>query len=449
MAYLGSSCSQLLPYLFIGEKEMNTIGVVICNYNKKDFVLECVQSVLESQLQDFDIYVVDNASTDGSVPALEKEYGDKITILVNEENLGGSGGFNTGLQVVRDKGYRYYVCLDDDALLDERALQVLYEYMEENPDVGMAGCRVYHRQMPEYIQQSGLMIDFEHCTASTIGADQLEDGSLPDIIECDTVATCAVMVRGAVIRGTDVGIMPEDNFIYWDDMEWGHRIHLAGYRVVTLAGAKALHQMGANVKRPNTFLNYYMWRNRTYFFMRYMPEEKLDKMSVQILGDFFDAMYESMFREEHNIMKTLTYAYHDALIGKRGKAEEYQILPNDANDDKLIAYIKDKKSYFIFEEGMEEDAVYLRNFLQSHNRDMIETGREEAEIVFHLCPYIFEVRDLSRKEIYIDGNRNCIITEEDAEVVRNYHYSKLLHIYMNQAVFLEEVKKMRKNDKRG
>ena len=40
---------------------MNTIGVVICNYNKKDFVLECVQSVLESQLQDFDIYVVDNS----------------------------------------------------------------------------------------------------------------------------------------------------------------------------------------------------------------------------------------------------------------------------------------------------------------------------------------------------------------------------------------------------
>lgn len=50
------------------------------------------------------------------------------------------------------------------------------------------------------------------------------------------------------MKQNGIGIMPEDNFIYWDDMEWGYRIKLAGYRVVTLAEAKALHQMGANDK---------------------------------------------------------------------------------------------------------------------------------------------------------------------------------------------------------
>ena len=422
---------------------MNPIGVVICNFNKKDFVLECVQSVLESKVRNFDIYVVDNASTDGSVEALEKTYGDQITVLANEENLGGSGGFNTGLRVVRDKGYEYFMCLDDDALVDENAIFELFEYMEANPDVGMAGCRVYHRQMPDYIQQCGLYIDFDHYTAQTIGADQLEDGTLPDVIECDTVATCAVMVRGSVIRGTNVGIMPEDNFIYWDDMEWGHRIHLAGYRVVTLAAAKALHQMGANTKRPNTFINYYMWRNRTNFFMRYTPEEKMDEMSAQVLGAIFDSMYESMFREEHNVMQTISYAYQDALAGVRGKAEEYKILLNDANDDKLIAFMKEKKSFCIIPGNQEEEYIYLRNFLQSVNPDLVEMAGEEAEVVFRLCPYIFQVEDLSRKEIYIDGDRNCILTEDDAEVCRNYQYSKLLFIYLNQGVFLAAARRMR------
>lgn len=79
---------------------------------------------------------------------------------------------------------------------------------------------MYHKQFPDYIQQCGLMIDFEHCQAHTLYADRLEDGSLPEVVECDTVATCAVMIRGDAIRTTDVGIMPEDNFIYWDDMEW-------------------------------------------------------------------------------------------------------------------------------------------------------------------------------------------------------------------------------------
>lgn len=103
---------------------MNPIGVVICNYNKKDFVLQCVQSVLESKEKNFDIYVVDNASSDGSAEALKKAYGNRITVIENKENLGGSGGFNTGLRIVRDKGYSYFMCLDDDAAVDENALSV-------------------------------------------------------------------------------------------------------------------------------------------------------------------------------------------------------------------------------------------------------------------------------------------------------------------------------------
>lgn len=424
---------------------MNPIGVVICNYNKRDFVLECIRSVWESKVHNFDIYMVDNASTDGSVEAVKKEFGDRVTILENKENLGGSGGFNTGLRVVKDKGYRYFMCLDDDAQVDENAINALYEYMEENPDVGMAGARVYHMQMPEYIQQCGLLIDFEHCSAKTLYADVLEDGSLPEVIACDTVATCAVMVRGDVIRNTDVGIMPEDNFIYWDDMEWGHRMHLAGYRTVTLGGARVLHQMGANVRKPNTFLDYYMWRNRTNFFMRYTPEEKLEEMSVQALSGIFDAMYESMYREEHNVMQSISYAYQDALQGVRGKADSYKILENDANDDKLSLFIKDKKTFYIKEEGQNEDALYLRNFLLSVNPGLEEmVSEEKAEMVFHLCPYIFQVKDFSLNEIYIDSERNCMLDKDDALAVQNYDYSKLLFIYMNQGIFMAASRNMRK-----
>ncbi len=422
------------------------IGVVICNYNKKDFVIESVKSVQESQGVDPDIFVVDNASSDGSVSALKSLYGDSITVLENSENLGGSGGFNTGLRKVRDEGYKYFFCLDDDAQVDESALKVLYDYMEANPDVGMAGCRVYHLQMPDYIQQSGLKIDFDHCSAVTIGADSLEDGSLPEVIECDTVATCAVMVRGDVARRPEVGIMPESNFIYWDDMEWGHRIHLAGFKVVTLASAKAVHQMGAIVRRPNTFINYYMWRNRTNFFLRFTPNDKLDKMSYQILSAFFDAMYECMFRNEHNIKTSISLAYQDALTGVRGKAGEGRILENDANDDKLIAFIKHKKSYYLIDTGFEEDAEYLRNFFEKEAPQMKPVDSpEQAEVIFELCENLFAVKDLSMEKVYIDVFRNALIDEVDAEALKEYDYSKLLYVYMNQDILIDAVKRLRAN----
>ena len=123
---------------------MNPIGVVICNYNKKDFVLQCVQSILESKEKNFDIYVVDNASSDGSAEALKKAYGNQITVIENKENLGGSGGFNTGLRIVRDKGYSYFMCLDDDAAVDENALPV--QELQIHTCRNHGGCNADHLQ---------------------------------------------------------------------------------------------------------------------------------------------------------------------------------------------------------------------------------------------------------------------------------------------------------------
>ena len=75
-------------------QSMKDIGIVICNFNKKEYILNCVQSVLNAKGDNYDVFVVDNASTDGSAEALAEQFGDKITLLVNEENLGGAGGFD-------------------------------------------------------------------------------------------------------------------------------------------------------------------------------------------------------------------------------------------------------------------------------------------------------------------------------------------------------------------
>ena len=144
---------------------MKQIGIVICNYNKKEDVLACIQSVLESKFQDYDIYVVDNASTDGSAEGIQKVYGEQVTLLVNQENLGGSGGFNTGLRTVFEKGYPYLMCIDNDALLDENAIGNLYAFLQEHSETGIAAAKIYHREAPDYVQQFGQRIDFQNfCT---------------------------------------------------------------------------------------------------------------------------------------------------------------------------------------------------------------------------------------------------------------------------------------------
>lgn len=424
---------------------MKKIGIVICNFNKKDYVLNCIQSVFESKTDDFDIYVADNASTDGSVEAIREKYGDRVTLLVNSENLGGSGGFNTGIRRVLEEGYEYLYCLDNDVLVDENAVGALADYLDSHPDTGVAGSIVYHMDAPAYVQQYGLDLDFEHYTAITHYADVLDDGSIPDVKVCDTVATCSVMLRTSCIQETEIGIMPEDNFIYWDDMEWIYRFKRAGFQVVTIRDSVVVHKMGSNVKPVNTFINYYMWRNRLNFFMRYTPEEDLEKMSYRVLCSVFDSLYESMYREEHNVMRTISYAFYDAIRGVRGKAAEHKILPNDANDEKLRGYLKGKRTCHILPGGAEGQQELVGHFLKTLNPELtLCEDKEGAEVLFQPCDYVMKMAGRARNVVYIDTEKNVILDEEDWKCVENYSYAKSLFVYMNQMAFLDAAEAVRR-----
>lgn len=425
---------------------MKKVGIVICNFNKREYVVNCIQSVLESKTDDFDIFVADNASTDDSVEAIKETYGDKVTLLVNSENLGGSGGFNTGIRKVLEEGYEYLYCLDNDVLVDENAVGALVDYLDKHPDTGVAGSIVYHMDYPQYVQQYGLDIDFENYTAITHYADFLDDGSIPDVNFCDTVATCSVMVRTSCIKDSDIGIMPQDNFIYWDDMEWIYRFSLAGYKVVTVKSSVVLHKMGANVRPTNTFINYYMWRNRLNFFMRYTPEDQIDVMSYRILSTVFDSLYESMYREEHNVMQTISYAFFDAIRGVRGKAAPHKIMENDANDNKFCQYLADKKLYYIMQDENELQMEQTENYIKTLNPKLQKSDCiEQADVVIKLCDYVMYVKDSNHDIVYVDTENNCILDEEDWKTVENYSYAKSLFIYMHQGAFLDAAAALRSN----
>ena len=66
---------------------MKKIGIVICNFNKVDKVLECIQCIFENKFTDYDLYVVDNASTDGAPEAIKEKYGDKVRGKVDLEDM--------------------------------------------------------------------------------------------------------------------------------------------------------------------------------------------------------------------------------------------------------------------------------------------------------------------------------------------------------------------------
>jgi hypothetical protein len=418
---------------------MKKVGIVICNYNKVDKVLECIQCILEQKFTDYDIYVVDNASTDGSAQAIREKYGDKLTLIVNDENLGGSGGFNTGLKIAYAKGYPYLMCIDNDAMLDENAVGNLVEFLDEHNEVGMAASKIYHLEEPDYIQQFGQKIDFEIFCTEVPHLNMLEDGTMPDYLYVDSVAACSLMVRRTTID--KIGFLPEENFLYWDDTEWCYLCNMAGLKVASVGASKALHAMGAKREDVNTFPTYYAWRNWIRFFSKYTPKERLEKMAETFLGSVFAVTYAGIHKCEYNKMKTVMLAYDDAIHGVTGKAGENRIFDIDFNYEPFIRLFNSAKSFYVEEGEFPLLAGWLKNLPKQLGLLVNWSDKPAIGVkTISLCEDIFRTDDLSLAKVYIDVDRCILQDEEDVLDVINYNYSKRSFIAAQKPVFLENIR---------
>lgn len=425
---------------------MNKVAAVICNYNKSDYVMQCIQSVLESRFAEFDLFVVDNASTDDSVKRIRAEYGNRLCLFANKENLGGSGGFNTGIRHAVEKGYEYVWCLDNDVLVDENAVGELYRFMESRRDVGMTGSKVYHMEAPDYVQQYGIDVIWDEYCCEAKYYNQIEDGTMPEVVYSDAVAACSVLVRTSVIK--EIGPLPEENFLYWDDTEWGIKCNLAGYKVASLGASKVLHCMGAKKESVNTFPLYYSWRNWIRFFMKYTPAEKREDMCTAFLEGIFDVVYGDFYLGEENRAKTVMYAYDDALHGVTGKAEDYKIFPVVHSEDKLSKLLKGQEKVYIYAAGKESQAQRFAGKLaelSAREKSKLEVEilageagaiSRKGECSFTMTESLFRVNDFELNTFYVDMEGRILATEEDVCMLINRDYSRKLFVLSQKGLFL-------------
>ncbi|MBO5293096.1 MAG: glycosyltransferase family 2 protein [Lachnospiraceae bacterium] len=443
---------------------MKSIGIVICNYNKSEYVLNCIRSVFASDIDDFDVYVVDNASEDDSVFQIHKEFGKKVTVLVNQENLGGSGGFNRGLRQLMEGRYRYALCLDNDVIVDPAAIRILREFLEAHPDTGMVGSKVFQMEHPDTIQQFGLDVDWDNfCTEARYFGDQ-DDEELPEEVYCYAVPACSLMIRMDVLRL--IGLMPEENFLYWDDTEWGYRCNMTGYRVAAVGASHVWHAMGAKKEEVTTFPLYYSWRNWIRFFLKFTPEEYWDVMAKAFVSEVFENIYTGLYRKEENRFRTIMLAYDDALHGVTGKARENRIFPIEDTGwkERFRSLVEGRNSICIVAGRYEQEALALAERMDVVNSDCIievspelsaecesEQDMSSSKLYVELCENIFWLEedqlcrikpyDMEEKcglqKIYMDVNGNFVESKEDLRMVRSYPAAREAFLQAQIPLFMQ------------
>jgi len=446
------------------------VAVIICNWNRKDYVVNCIRSVLESSFKDYDLYMVDNASTDGSVEAVRETFGDKVILIENPENRGGSGGFNRGMSEALKESYKYLYLLDNDVVLDKNALSELYGYMEQNPDVGMAGSLIYVMHNPQQIQELGAVIDWDKYFVKPYYKGEYDRGQLPEYQECDYVPACSALVRVSAIK--KVGLMPEENFIYWDDMEWGYKFKLNGYRVVAIQSSKVWHRTGG---AGNTFIDYYYLRNRIRFFAKYLSKEKLVEFAKTLLDTVMRAMYCSYLKNKTHSIRTMLGAIDDALSNVTGKAVEGRIFPSQPEEYKVQNLLADKKRIIIIEpnlddvnsrmivleciikklmsikEGLEIIGAVSDVIASEANKDLNfrlidknEINNIDCDLIFQSTEHILSnINELNMDYVWIDCYLNMICDEKDYYAIKGFqHFYQIIMTFI-LPIFMEKLLKLR------
>jgi hypothetical protein len=265
---------------------------------------------------------------------------------------------------------------------------------------------------------------------------------MPEYLYVDSVAACSLLVRRSTIE--KIGFLPEENFLYWDDTEWCHKCNLAGMKVASVGTSKALHAMGAKQEAVNTFPTYYAWRNWIYFFAKYTPRDKWEKMTETFLGSIFQVAYAGLHKGEHNVNRTVMLAYDDVLHGIMGKAGENRIFPVDVNLAPFEALFASADSFYVEENGFPTLHQRLKDIAARIGVTVDWTEAPGAGTkTIALCEDIFRIEDLTMEKIYVDIDRCILRTQEDVLDVINYNYSKRSFIYAEKPVFLERLRVLR------
>ncbi|WP_051200192.1 glycosyltransferase [Butyrivibrio sp. FCS006] len=427
---------------------MKDIAVVICNYNKKEYVIKCVASLKSQNIDNFDIYVVDNASNDGSADEIQKTYGDEVTLICNDKNLGGSGGFNTGMRVAYDAGYKYIVLLDNDVVVREDCIESFYNDMEEYSDIGIMGAKILKMDKPDVIQEFGSFVDFNEMRFKLAYENEKDPEELPHINECDYVPACALVVRKELIE--KVGFMPEENFIYYDDILWGMRCKRAGYKVAADSRAVAWHKGGGGAN-PTTFPNYYLIRNKTRFFALNRDASSLPNgsegdeiLAKNILREVYEGIYACAYNDLSNIAKTRFDAFLDALNGVSGRAVDGRIRQKEKSRERLYKLLSGKKTILVYVNGDYDDTKRIISEIRYHEslegtsyqidlagegeasilgiavKNTVDIKDDEYDLVINACKHVFYVAPEHMDKIWVDGWTNVITNEKDAELCRGF-----------------------------
>ncbi|HAT39078.1 glycosyltransferase family 2 protein [Polynucleobacter necessarius] len=310
------------------------VAIILINWNNYQDTLECIQAIQDSTYKNILIIVVDNNSQNNSVQIL-KENSKDIQLILSNENTGFTGGNNIGISFATKMNADLILVLNNDTLVDKSAIEELVLATKLYDDVGIFTPKILFHPDRHLVWSAGTIYDEKKLMGLNFGYKNIDSPEHNNIRDLDYAVGCALLIRSSVFK--KIGVLTEDYFATWEDVDFGLRAKKAGVRILYIPSSTIWHKESSSsggMDSPQYV--YYQTRSALVFQRRWAKS----LLNLIIGYSYYFAYcikrsYKFFIRGNSRGILAMLLALNDSIFNRLGR-RDYPILkkqiPINVND---------------------------------------------------------------------------------------------------------------------
>lgn len=263
---------------------MKLVSIVILNWNGKDYLRQCITSGLEQTHHPIELFVIDNASSDGSVEWLQQNF-PSLSVIRNKKNLGFAAAINQGIRLSRGD---YVMPLNFDVIMTKTFVEELVKVAERDTRTGSVSGKLLRFASPEenrsYIDSAGHII-YRNRLVVNRGESEIDFGQYDQEEEVFGACGAAPLYCREMLEDIKIGgeYYDENFFAFWEDIDLDWRARLRNWESLYTPRAVAYHQRGGPSLRRSSAVELHNYKNRYLVILKNDKLYSFLKASPQIL----------------------------------------------------------------------------------------------------------------------------------------------------------------------
>jgi GT2 family glycosyltransferase len=304
------------------KKSSPLVSIILVNYNGLKWFQLCLHSLLDTDYPEFEILVIDNASTDGSVDYLKRNYSDRIKLIKLNENLGFCEGCNIGFRESRGD---IIALLNTDVQVDNKWLRSAVGKLQSRENVGSVQSKMMQYANKRVIDCAGLSVD-SHGLVAKIGEGEIDHGQYDGLPEIWASSGGAMIIWRHILA--KVGLFDPTYFLYYDDIDLAWRIRLLGYKNL-LDPSSIVYHMGSATTRtfPSSFIIFHSTKNNISSWLKNYSVgsliAKMPMLSALVIGSLILELLHRRFGHFKARVKSIIWVLRSInyILNERHKVQ--------------------------------------------------------------------------------------------------------------------------------